>query len=66
MIDMNDDLLSLLSIDPRLCFGQPCTQGHGIWVFLILGLRIKKSPVGLEAERDSRGEGGDRSLGGIN
>ncbi len=34
----NDDLLSRISIDPNICFGQPCIRGHRIWVSLILDL----------------------------
>lgn len=32
----NDALLSRISIDPNVCFGQPCIKGHRIWVSLIL------------------------------
>ena len=30
------ELLSRISIDPNICFGKPCIQGHRIWVSLIL------------------------------
>lgn len=30
------ELLSRISIDPRVCFGKPCIGGHRIWVPLIL------------------------------
>jgi len=30
------ELLSRISIDPRVCFGKPCIRGHRIWVSLIL------------------------------
>jgi uncharacterized protein (DUF433 family) len=30
------DLLSRISIDPRVCFGKPCIRGTRIWVSLIL------------------------------
>lgn len=30
------DLLSRISIDPKICFGKPCIRGHRIWVSLIL------------------------------
>ena len=33
-----DELLSRLSIDPKVCFGKPCIRGHRIWVSLILDL----------------------------
>jgi len=33
-----EDLLSRISIDPRICFGKPCIRGHRIWVSLILDL----------------------------
>ena len=32
----NKDLLSRISIDPKICFGKPCIKGHRIWVSLIL------------------------------
>lgn len=31
-------LLARISIDPNVCFGQPCIRGHRIWVSLILDL----------------------------
>ena len=31
-------LLERISIDPDVCFGQPCIKGHRIWVSLILDL----------------------------
>lgn len=42
-----DELLSRISIDPRVCFGKPCIKGHRIWVSLILdclasGMTIKE------------------------
>ena len=33
-----EQLLSRISIDPRVCFGKPCIRGHRIWVSLILDL----------------------------
>lgn len=30
------ELLSRISIDPKVCFGKPCIKGHRIWVSLIL------------------------------
>ena len=30
------ELLSRISINPRVCFGKPCIRGHRIWVSLIL------------------------------
>ena len=30
--------LDRISIDPRVCFGQPCIKGTRIWVSLILDL----------------------------
>ncbi|MBE8988601.1 DUF433 domain-containing protein [Nostoc sp. LEGE 12450] len=35
---VEDDLLSRISIDPNICFGKPCINGHRIWVSLILDL----------------------------
>jgi uncharacterized protein (DUF433 family) len=39
-------LLSRISIDPKVCFGKPCIRGHRVWVSLILdflasGMTIK-------------------------
>jgi uncharacterized protein (DUF433 family) len=34
----NADVLSRISIDPKICFGKPCIRGHRIWVSLILDL----------------------------
>ena len=31
-----EELLSRISIDPKICFGKPCIKGHRIWVSLIL------------------------------
>jgi uncharacterized protein (DUF433 family) len=33
-----DELLSRISIDPKVCFGKPCIRGHRVWVSLILDL----------------------------
>ena len=33
-----EELLSRLSIDPKICFGKPCIRGHRVWVSLILDL----------------------------
>ena len=30
------ELLSRISIDPKVCFGKPCVKGHRVWVSLIL------------------------------
>ncbi|MBI4318768.1 MAG: DUF433 domain-containing protein [Chloroflexi bacterium] len=30
------ELLSRISVDPKICFGKPCIKGHRIWVSLIL------------------------------
>jgi uncharacterized protein (DUF433 family) len=30
------ELLSRISVDPKVCFGKPCIKGHRIWVSLIL------------------------------
>jgi len=32
----HEELLERISIDPNICFGKPCIQGHRIWVSLIL------------------------------
>jgi uncharacterized protein (DUF433 family) len=31
-----EELLSRISIDPKICFGKPCIRGHRIWVSLVL------------------------------
>src|SRR5207302_3965916 len=31
-----DELLSRISVDPRICFGKPCIRGTRIWVSLLL------------------------------
>ncbi len=33
-----EELLSRISIDPKVCFGRPCVRGHRIWISLILDL----------------------------
>lgn len=33
-----EELLSRITIDPKMCFGKPCIRGHRIWVSLILDL----------------------------
>lgn len=33
-----DELLSRITIDPKVCFGKPCIRGHRIWVSLVLDL----------------------------
>lgn len=31
-----DELLSRISINPKVCFGKPCIRGRRIWVSLVL------------------------------
>jgi uncharacterized protein (DUF433 family) len=31
-----EEILKRISIDPNVCFGEPCIKGHRIWVCLIL------------------------------
>lgn len=31
-----EELLTRISIDPKICFGKPCIKGHRVWVSLIL------------------------------
>ncbi len=31
-----NELLSRISIDPKICFGKPCIRGTRIWVSLLL------------------------------
>ncbi|MBK9063918.1 MAG: DUF433 domain-containing protein [Acidobacteria bacterium] len=33
-----EELLSRITINPKVCFGKPCIRGHRIWVSLILDL----------------------------
>jgi len=33
-----EELLSRITMDPKVCFGKPCIRGHRIWVSLILDL----------------------------
>ncbi len=33
-----EELLSRISIDPKVCFGKPCIRGHRIWGSLVLDL----------------------------
>jgi len=33
-----EELLSRISVDPRVCFGKPCIRGRRIWVSLVLDL----------------------------
>jgi len=46
-----DQLLTRISIDPKICFGKPCIRGHRIWVSLILDLLANGDTAGeiLEA-----------------
>lgn len=30
------EVLERISVDPNVCFGEPCIKGHRIWVSLIL------------------------------
>ncbi|MFS0518173.1 DUF433 domain-containing protein [Nostoc sp. UIC 10607] len=55
---VEDDLLSRISIDPNICFGKPCINGHRVWVSLILNLlaggetieSILEAYIGIERE----------------
>lgn len=31
-----DELLSRITLDPKVCFGKPCVRGHRVWVSLVL------------------------------
>jgi uncharacterized protein (DUF433 family) len=33
---LRDDLLRRITIDPNVCFGQPCIRGTRIWVEVIV------------------------------
>jgi uncharacterized protein (DUF433 family) len=39
------ELLSRITIDPRVCFGRPCVRGHRVWVSLILDILAGGSSV---------------------
>lgn len=41
-----DQLLTRISIDPKICFGKPCIRGHRIWVSLILDLLANGETAG--------------------
>jgi len=53
-----DALLSRISINPNICFGKPCINGHRIWVSLVLDFlasgmsvaQVRKEYPQLEAE----------------
>ena len=40
-----EELLSRISIDPKVCFGKPCIRGHRIWVSLILDVLASGTTV---------------------
>jgi len=33
-----DELMTRISIDPKVCFGKPCIKGHRLWISLVLDL----------------------------
>ena len=33
-----NEILTRISIDPKICFSKPCIRGHRVWVSLILDL----------------------------
>ncbi|MDZ8235739.1 MAG: DUF433 domain-containing protein [Nostoc sp. ChiQUE01a] len=53
-----DNLLSRIYIDPKICFGKPCIRGYRVWVSLILDLlaggetieSISEEYTGIEQE----------------
>ena len=53
-----EELLSRISVDPKVCFGKPCVKGTRLWVSLILDLLASGATFeevlgeypGLEAE----------------
>jgi uncharacterized protein (DUF433 family) len=40
-----EELLSRISINPRVCFGKPCVKGRRIWVSLVLDLLASGATV---------------------
>jgi uncharacterized protein (DUF433 family) len=40
-----EELLSRISVDPKICSGRPCIRGHRIWVSLILDLLASGSSI---------------------
>lgn len=52
-----DELLSRVSINPKVCFGKPCIKGRRIWVSLVLdflasGMTIEDVMMQYDLERD--------------
>jgi uncharacterized protein (DUF433 family) len=46
-----EELLSRISIDPKVCFGKPCIRGLRVWVSLILDfLASGMTPEEIRAE----------------
>lgn len=51
------ELLSRISINPKVCFGKPCVMGRRIWVSLVLdflasGMTIEEVMDEYDLERD--------------
>jgi uncharacterized protein (DUF433 family) len=44
------ELLSRITVDPKICFGKPCIRGHRIWVSLVLDLLAAGRTVGQVLE----------------
>jgi uncharacterized protein (DUF433 family) len=40
-----DEILTRISINPKICFGKPCVRGHRIWVSLILDFLASGSSI---------------------
>ena len=52
-----DELLTRISINPKICFGKPCVKGRRIWVSLVLdflasGWTIEDVMKEYDLERD--------------
>ncbi len=46
-----DQLLKRISIDPNVCFGQPCVRGSRVWVSLLLDFMAEgMTPAEIVAE----------------
>ena len=44
-MNSREELLSRITINPKVCFGKPCIRGHRIWVTLILDFLASGMPV---------------------
>src|SRR5437879_463618 len=63
-----NEILSRISVDPRICFGKPCVRGMRIWVsllldFLAFGAAIEEILENYpQLKREDLSDGGVRRL----